>query len=141
MYDLSHGFLVPRRRKKRKSHYHVGAYTSTKTGQTYRYRSGWELAYFKYLDSNSSVVSYEYERIVIEYVSNVRSGKIRKYLPDFFVEYEDGRNVLVEIKPKRRLTQARIKKKLSAAERWCNERGVTLEIVTEVELRLLGLIA
>jgi hypothetical protein len=94
----------------------------------------------QHLDADDSVKSYLYEGIVVGYVSNVRSGRIRKYWPDFFIEYIDGKKVIVEIKPKKRLDHAAVKKKLAAARQWCIEHGVALEIVTEVELKALGLL-
>ena len=129
-----------RRRRKRKGHYHTGAYTSTKTGQVCKYRSGWELAYLTYLDSHAAVKDFGYESVKIPYVSNVRSGKVRNYYPDFLIEFVDGSQQLVEIKPSKRVKQVRVQKKLRAAEQWCREHGVTLVVITEVELKVMGLL-
>jgi len=93
-----------------------------------------------HLDNDESVKSYQYEGVCIEYVSNKGSGRTRKYYPDFLIEHVDGRKRLVEIKPKRRVSQANVQKKLAAAEAWSGEHGVTLEVVTEVELRVMGLL-
>lgn len=126
--------------RKKRGHYHTGTHVSSKTGQECRYRSGWELLYLQHLDADPTVVTFTYEATVIPYVSNKRTGKLRKYYPDFLVDYVGGRRVLVEIKPKKRLEQARVKKKLDAAREWCGAHGVTLEVITEVELRQLGLL-
>lgn len=131
---------MKRRRRKKKGHYHTGTHLSTKTGQACKYRSGWELAYLQHLDQDVMVASFEYEGLIIPYVSNVRSGKLRRYFPDFLVSYVDGTRRLVEIKPSKRLAQAAVAKKLRAAEAWCREHGVTLEVITEVELRAMGLL-
>ena len=93
-----------------------------------------------HLDNDEAVRSYLYEGVCIEYVSNKSSGRTRKYYPDFLVEYVDGRKHLVEIKPKRRTNQVNVQKKLAAAETWSQEHGVTLEVVTEIELRVMGLL-
>lgn len=127
-----------KRRKKR--HYHTGIHVSPKTGQTCKYRSGWELAYMLHLDSDPTVVGYRYEDVKIPYVSNTRTKKIRSYWPDFLVQQRDGQQLLVEIKPKRKLDQARVQKKLKAAALWCQAHGVTLVVMTEKELKLLGLL-
>ena len=127
------------KKRKRKGHYNRGEYTSPTAGIC-KHRSGWELAYMKYLDGNTHVVKWEYEKISIEYISNIRSGKIRRYIPDFYVEYSDGRIEIVEIKPKRKLDQAIIKKKTSAAEAWCSSKGITYTIITEVELKIMNLL-
>lgn len=94
----------------------------------------------EHLDADPTVIAYAYEKVVIPYASNLRSGKMRRYYPDFFVVYADGHSVLVEIKPKKRLAQARVQKKLAAAFAWCRLNQVTLEVVTEIELKSLGLL-
>jgi hypothetical protein len=126
-----------RRRKKR---YHTGTYVSTKTGQACKYRSGWELEYLKWLDAHLMVRTFGYESVKIPYVSNLRTGKLRNYFPDFLVEFTDGSKQLVEIKPSKRLVQAGVKKKLEAAERWCQAHGVSLVVLTERELKVMGLL-
>lgn len=129
-----------RKKRKRKGHYHRGEYTSTKTGATYKFRSGWEEKFMLYLDSNPEVGIWTYEKLVIEYVSNARTKKIRKYYPDFYVNYTDGRTEIIEVKPKRKLDQTVIKKKTAAAEQWCYYNGFTFRIITELELKQLGLL-
>lgn len=129
-----------RRKVKRKGHYHRGEYTSSKTGQICKYRSGWELAVMKYLDDQPDISHWSYEKTVIEYVSNIRTKKIRKYYPDFFVSYLDGHSEVLEVKPRRKLQQAAIKKKTAAAEEWCVTHGATYKILTEIELKELGLL-
>jgi hypothetical protein len=128
-----------KRKKKRKGHYIRGTYTSPIAGEC-KYRSGWELKVMVYLDENPEVEAWSYEKTVIEYVSNVRSKKIRKYYPDFFVKYKDGRTELIEVKPKRKLEQLTVKKKADAAREWCKVNGLTYKILTEVELKDLGLL-
>jgi hypothetical protein len=128
------------RRRKKKRRYHTGVYVSKKTGQACRYRSGWELSYLKWLDSNVNVKTFLYESVKIPYISNIVTGRVRHYYPDFLIEFKDGSKQLVEIKPKRRVSQAKVQKKLKAAEAWCLEHGVTLQILTEVELKVMGLL-
>lgn len=129
-----------KRARRRKKRYHTGTYVSSKTGQECKYRSGWELTYLRYLDSHAEVRSFVYEGVKIPYVSNLRSGKLRTYYPDFYVEFNDGSGQLVEIKPAKRVHQAVVQKKLKAAEQWCRERGVALVVLTEVELKVMGLL-
>jgi len=75
----------------------VGEYTSSKTGEVIFYRSSWELAYAELLDNDPTVVTWEYEPFSIVY----RYGKkMKNYLPDFLVTYDDGIKELVEVKPK-----------------------------------------
>jgi len=128
-----------RPRRKRKSRYHRGLHVSPKAGDC-NYRSGWEFSYMKWLDANDDVLSWSYEKLVIEYVSNIKSKRVRKYYPDFHVKYSDGHVEVVEIKPKRRSEQSTVLKKASAAIKWCKINGATYVMVTEVELKLLKLL-
>lgn len=93
-----------------------------------------------YLDSNPNVEAWTYEKVVIEYLSNSRTKKIRKYYPDFFVRYKDGREEIIEVKQKRKLDQAVIKKKAEAAILWCGAHGMTYRILTEIELKDMNII-
>ena len=128
-----------KRKKKRKGHYIRGTYTSPVAGEC-KFRSGWELKLMVHLDEQSDVEFWSYEKTVIEYVSNIRTKKIRKYYPDFLVKYKDGRVELIEVKPKRKLEDATVKKKSIAAVLWCAEHGMTYRIMTEVHLKELGLL-
>lgn len=116
-----------------------GTHISLKGG-TFNFRSGWEQKYALWLDAQEGVVSYRYEPYPIEYLSNYRTKKIRKYYPDFEVVYVDGMKRLVEIKPKKKLTVAKNIKKFAAARAHCLHEGLTFVIVTEVELNALGLL-
>ena len=131
---------VGKRHRKRKSHYHTGMYVSTKTGKSCKYRSGWELLYMQWLDVNVDVRAWSYEGVIIPYVSNVRSKKMRRYFPDFLVEYKDAHVELVEIKPAKRVHQANVHKKLMAAGDHCRAHGWSMVILTEIELKGLGLL-
>jgi len=124
---------VPRRRRKKR--YHTGIHLSDKLTSKMKYRSGWECTFACLLDNDPTVKLYSYESIVIPYVSNKTTHKVRRYFPDFFITYVDGSRVLVEIKPRRKLVQKTVQKKLAAAKSWCSCNDVTLRIITEVELK------
>ena len=128
----------PRTRRKRR-HYHTGTYVS-RDGQSCKYRSGWELAFMKYLDENDDVFVWSYESLVIPYVSNAKTGKVRNYHPDFWIEWENGQGEIVEIKPSKRVGQVKIQKKIKAAEEYCRAHHLTFRVITEVELKGLGLL-
>ena len=94
----------------------------------------------QWFDAEPTVASYGYEAVAIPYVSNGRSGRTRKYFPDFLVEFTDGKRVLVEVKPSKKLSQPRNQKKLAAARQWCSAHGASLQVITELELRGMGLL-
>ena len=112
---------------------------SLKAG-TCNYRSGWELKFLEYLDADPNVVTFQYESLKIEYVSNLRTKKIRRYIPDFFVKYADGRQEVIEIKQLRRVNHPTVIKKAIAAQAWCSVNDATYVIMTEVDLKSLGLL-
>jgi hypothetical protein len=126
------------KRSKKKSHYHTGTYPSIKGGEC-SYRSGWELAYMQYLDSNPDVASFEYETLKLPYISNYKTARVKWYIPDVLVNYVNGEKKLVEIKPKKKTEQAQIVKKAEAGRVWCSEHGAVYEFITEIELKQLGL--
>ena len=129
-----------RRRRRRKGHYHRGSYTSQKSNLTCKYRSGWEEKYMRFLDNCEEVTAWYYESFSIEYVSNLKTGRVRRYIPDFKIEYADGRTEIVEIKPLKRLSKPTVQKKLNAAQVWCNDNRAVLKIITEIELKNLGIL-
>lgn len=92
-----------------------------------------------YLDGNEKVVSYQYEAVKIPYVSNKKTGKTRNYIPDFLINWEDGLIEVVEIKPKKKLASAIVKKKILAGESWCITNGLGWRVLTEEGLKALGL--
>lgn len=118
----------PRKKKKR---YKTGLHKSPKCLNEMKYRSGWELTTALQLDNDDDVVSYEYEPIAIEYVSNIRSGRVRKYFPDFLIRYKDGKVVLVEVKRLNQLNNVTVQKKAKAAEQWCKKNNAKYEFWTD----------
>lgn len=132
--------IVNKKKKRKKSRYQRGTYVSLKSGQTYKYRSGWEKIFMEFLDSSNDVISWHYELLVIEYLSNKKTGKFRKYYPDFSVTYVDGTQKVIEIKQFRKLKQLSVLKKTQAAIEWCRNHGAIYEILTEVELKSLGIL-
>ena len=130
---------MPTKKKKKKGRYKRGIHESPVAGLC-KFRSGWEKSYMCYLDSHPEVQTWTYEKMIIEYVSNKSTGRTRKYYPDFYVEYKSGEKVIVEIKQKRKLAQLSTRKKIMAAEQWCRFNSVTFKIITEIELKELGLI-
>lgn len=97
-----------------------GFHDSTKTGKRYVYRSSYELKYFKLLDNDQNVATYESEFTSIPYELD---GKSRHYVPDVHVTYVDGSQCLVEIKPRSMRDIPMNVAKREAAIRYCDENG------------------
>lgn len=54
----------------------------------------------------------------------------RRYVPDFLVQYSDGRVALIEVKDPSRMDSDDVKRKRSAAEMWCRQRRMEYIIAT-----------
>ena len=54
----------------------------------------------------------------------------RRYMPDFLVQYEDGRKVVIEVKDPGRIDSNDVQCKRKAAEMWCKQRKMEYVIAT-----------
>ena len=115
--------IARKRKTGRTSHYITGTYNAKKCKRPVEYRSSWELIVAKHLDDDDTVESFEYETIVIPYITSKTSMRIRKYIPDFIVKYCDGRVVIVEVKRHSALTQRTIIAKADAAREYAAKKG------------------
>ena len=124
-----------------------------------KYRSSWEQWFMRWLDVNPAVHKWNSEEAVIPYFCNAE-GKKRRYYMDFWVQFEDGRQFFIEIKPKKetvppakptKFTTAAKKRfinemytysvnqdKWMAAQKLSEAMGIEFRIVTEVSLKKLG---
>jgi hypothetical protein len=113
---------------------------------TPKYRSGWELTFMMFLDSNDNVLQWASESIRIPY-RNPLTGKQSIYIPDFLVTYRGRNNTtiaeLIEIKPKKQsLLESRASDRDRAivalnyakwhqATLWCKKNGLTFRVINE----------
>ena len=113
---------------------------------TPKYRSGWELTFMIFLDSNDNVLQWASESVRIPY-RNPLTGKQSIYIPDFLVTYRGRNNTtiaeLIEIKPKKQsLLESRASDrdraivalnyaKWNAATKWANRNGLTFRVINE----------
>jgi len=104
-------------------------YVSAKTGMKVLYRSAWELCYYLHLEYRNDVVDYAVEPFSIKY--EAIDGKVRRYVPDVKVVFEDGSIVLVEIKASWALKDPRTLIKIAAGEAYARSQGWCFEVVTE----------
>jgi hypothetical protein len=114
-----------------------------------RYRSGWELSFMRFCDTNENVLQWASESIAIPYLNPI-TGKKTNYIPDFLITYRQKDNTvraeLIEIKPKK---QSVIESKMSsrdravvainyakwaAAQKWCKRQGLTFRVITENDM-------
>lgn len=109
-----------------------GKVVSLKTGKIFFLRSYLEAEFLKLLDFDPSVKTYSYEAFAWEYDFN---GKLRTYLPDFFVEFYDQRPCVVEVKPRHQLDHPKNLKKFSCGESCCEKLGYRYLVKTDEEIQ------
>lgn len=116
---------------------------------TPRYRSGWELSFFRFCDENPAVMEWASEAISIKYRHPI-TGKVTNYVPDIFMRYQDQRGKvhteIIEIKPRKqsmiegkmserdRMVVAINHAKWAAARAWCHRANIEFRVLTEDSL-------
>jgi hypothetical protein len=114
-----------------------------------KFRSGWEMTFMMFLDSNDNVINWASEPVRIPY-RNPLTGKMTMYVPDFIVTYrgpkETVRAELIEIKPKKQsLIESKMKDrdkaivavnyaKWASAQQWAKQNGLTFRVITEDDI-------
>ena len=68
------------------------------------WRSTWERTAFKWCDRNDNIIKWNSEEIVVKYISPV-DNKFHRYYVDLFVEFKNGKRLLIEIKPSSQVFQ------------------------------------
>ena len=114
-----------------------------------RFRSGWELSFMRFCDTNDHILQWASEAVQIPY-RNPLTGKQTIYVPDFLITYRTKGNTmraeLIEIKPKK---QSVLESKMSnrdkavvainyakwaAAQKWCQRQGLAFRVITEDQM-------
>ena len=141
----------------RKAKYKQGIYKpihpNKYMGEYAMYRSGLELKFMRFCDTNPNIVKWGSENYIIPY--RHPDGKMRRYFVDNYVAIKEGEEIkkyLIEIKPSRQTVPptTKYKKKAhmiyeqvqyatniakwEACKRYCEKRGFSFLILTEKEL-------
>ena len=115
------------------------------------YRSLWERKLMVYCDRNEKVIEWGSEEVIVPYRSPW-DGKMHRYFPDFWVEKDNGEELVIEVKPKQHLvppkkpkrqtvkylremrTFAVNQRKFDVAQEYCKNKGMKFQIMTQDEL-------
>jgi len=123
------------------------------------FRSGWEQKFMTMLDTTSTVTKWCSECVAIKYWDK-SSQKPRRYFTDFYIEFEDGRKMIIEVKPYKEI-QKPIQKQLKtqkqkmqylnemktyitnmskweSAKLFCEQNGLEFKILTEKDNNLFS---
>jgi hypothetical protein len=119
------------------------------------YRSHWEKLCFIWCDNNSSIVEWSSEEVIIPYLYEI-DKKYHRYFMDLKIKTNEGKVILVEIKPAKQtkppskpdkskryiseaLTYVKNQNKWKAASQFAKDRGWDFQIWTEDTLKNLGI--
>ena len=115
------------------------------------YRSLLERRFMRYCDLNQDILYWASEELPVRYY-NPLDKKYHRYFPDFVVKTVNNDKYMIEIKPSRqvkkpkqpkRKTKAYMREsfeyiknqaKWSAAEKFCEDKGMKFKIITEKDL-------
>ncbi|TMD65881.1 MAG: hypothetical protein E6I91_09645 [Chloroflexi bacterium] len=97
-----------------------GSFFSQKMDKEVQYESHLELQFLLMLEETKEVVLYQEQPFIIPYISN---GRSRNYYPDILFLFEDGKRVVVEIKPPYQMALHENLIKLSALRLLCIQNG------------------
>jgi len=150
---------MPKKRKKPSTQYKQGIFKPKNSdkfdGTAAKYRSSYELKFFRWCDDNINVQKWGSENVVVPYL-NPLTNKVSRYFVDNFIVLTEGCNTkkyLIEIKPKRQTRPPCVNRyrnnknliyetnmweqnqaKWSAADKWAKKHGAEFIILTEKEL-------
>jgi hypothetical protein len=116
----------------------------------------WERNCFAWCDDNSEIKEWSSEEIVVPYFYDV-DKKYHRYFVDLKITFNNGKTILVEIKPEKEvqlpkrpdksqrylneaLTYVKNQNKWKAASEFAKDRGWTFEIWTEKTLQNMGIL-
>lgn len=97
-----------------------GSFWSLKRGRHVAFESSLEENLLRRLEDSPRVIYYQEQAPQIP----VRAGGRRTYTPDVYLELDDDRRIVVEVKPIRNMGFAEQHAKWDAAMSWCESNGV-----------------
>lgn len=125
----------PSKKKKKTPRFKEGYINSAKNGgQKMHYRSSWERDVYICLENLNEIKGYKVENFPVEYYWK---GHKKRYFPDLFVAFKDGRYEVWEIKPDNQKQLEINKAKWLACEGHCETRGWVFKIIDENEIKRL----
>ena len=119
------------------------------------YRSLWELKFMKYCDSNSNILEWGSEEVIVPYRSPI-DNRYHRYFPYFYIKVKEStgkiKRMIIEIKPQKQCVEPKVQKrktksyvyqvceyarnqaKWEAAKEFCEDRQWEFKVLTENEL-------
>lgn len=109
----------------------VGFYPSTKNNRLVAWESQLEQKACALFEFSPDVVRYREQPISVYFESD---GQMRRYTPDFELQFQDGRSIYLEVKPLAKLQNTDLKRRLQQVARFWELNGRQFGVITDVEL-------
>jgi hypothetical protein len=110
-----------------------GKFPSRKNGRMVQHEGLLELDAIYLFEASPLIAGFREQPAAIRFADGT---KLRKYTPDFEVTLMSGENVLVEVKPKAKLADPELDRKLKLLEDYFARRDQVFVVLTEEQLRL-----
>ena len=117
----------------RSGRHHRGKFPSLKLNRMVHWESFLERDAILHFEYHPLVTSYQEQPSIEAYYD--AAGAVRTYYPDFRVEFDDGRELFIEVKPTSKLERPEVRAKLDAVARRFEEQGRAFRVLTEADIR------
>ena len=109
-----------------------GSINSIKNNESIEFESSLERDYISILEFENEVKKYCHQPVKIYYDNDKKY-----YVPDFYVEYINGKKEIIEIKYSNDLLlkYENYKSKFEAAREFCSINNIDFKIITEIDIR------
>lgn len=114
-----------------------GKFPSVKLGRMVHWESLLERDAILLFEYHPWVTNYQEQPSIEHYYDT--TGKVRRYIPDFRLDFHDGGTLLIEVKPAQILAQKEVRLKYEAVAKRLVEQGKRFRILTENDIRRLPL--
>lgn len=109
-----------------------GSIVSIKNNEIIEFESSLERDFICLIEFDTDVIKYCHQPIKIYF-----NDDKNYYVPDFYVEYRNGKKEVIEIKYSDDIlvNHDLYKNKFKAAKEFCQKNGITFKILTEIDVR------
>lgn len=115
--------------------YCTGDFYSFKNNSTMKYRSSYELKFFRMLEDDDNIINYASEAFSLPYIKSDKT--LRTYIPDVLALDSKGKFTVYEIKPQDMLKDIDVQKKAQACKIYIKKnfgKNSEYKFITEKDL-------
>jgi hypothetical protein len=108
---------------------------SSHKNKSVQFESGLEENFLYILTFDSEVKTFYSQPVEISYAD--AQGKIRKYIPDYLVEFRNRPMALIEVKSRKELKKnfSKLKPKIDAGRDYASKKSWTFDVITDKQIK------